>query len=155
MPDTPDCCEVLEIKKGEYAHQAHCFEYEEDLDADKLRKVVKDVRLGWWADQVLEIHPKRRILNMGKKELNKKYVKLDIYFRDLKEDHPHFKYKESFVVEWILPGATLVIARGFTLDPMTGDELSVYAVQEIRSNNERKRPIKPKPKGSRADKSWG
>lgn len=148
MPDVPECCEVLEVSKGNFAHQQDCYDYEEDLDADQLRKALKGVELGWWADQVLDIHPKRRILNMGKKQVNKKHVRLDSYFADLEEDHPHYQYKDSYIVDWILPGVTLVMARGFTLDPMTGDELSVYAVQEIRSNNERRVPLKPKPRRS-------
>ena len=68
---------------------------------------------------------------------------------DLPDDHPHAKFKDSYVVEWFLQGVTLVLARGFTIDPFTGREMSMYAVQEIKKNNERKYPRKPKPIRSR------
>ena len=143
------CCERLEVKDGEYAHQRICDNYQDGQDADKLRRALKGVELRWWTDQVLEAHPNRQILNMKVKAdstrgVPDKYVTIDPYFEELEEDHPHYKYKSSYIVTWILPGVTLTIGRGFTLDPLTGEEMSVYAVQEIEQNEERKRPIKPK-----------
>jgi len=141
----PECCEVLEVKDDTWAHQKQCEQYDPELDADKLRIALKGIELRYWADMVLEVHPKRRIINRGDKGINKDHIWLDPYFQDLPEDHPHAKFKESYVVEWVYQGFTLVMARGFTEDPLTGKGISVYAVQEIKSNNERKRPIKPKP----------
>ena len=146
------CCERLEMKDGEYAHQRICDNYQDGQDADKLRRALKGVELRWWTDQVLEVHPNRQILNMKVKAdstrgVPDKYVKVDPYYEKiLRPDHPHYKYKSSYIVTWILPGVTLTIGRGFTLDPFTGKEMSVYAVQEIEQNEERKRPIKPKPR---------
>ena len=151
MPEDKEvtCCDRVEIKDGEYAHQRICEHYQDGLDAERLKRTLKGVELRWWSDQVLEVHPKRQILNMvmidGKLGLAKEYIELDPYFEELAEDHPHFKYKSSYIIQWILPGVTLVLGRGFTLDPFTGKEMSVYAVQEIRSNDERKTPRKPKP----------
>ena len=144
-----ECCERLEVKDKVYAHQKDCHSYVKDLDADELRGILKGVQLRDWADTVLVIHPRRQILNVGGKGVNKDSVWLDPYFTDLPDDHPHAKFKDSYVVEWVLTGVTLVLARGFTLDPTTGNEMSVYAVQEIKTNDERKRPIKPKPARSR------
>lgn len=143
------CCEMLEIKDKIYVHQKHCQEYTEGLDADKFRRALKGVELRWSSDQVLEVHPKRQIINQGDAGVNKKHIWLDPYFIDLPEDHPHAKYVNSVVVEWVLTGVTLVLARGFTSDPFTGREMTWYAVQEIKKNNERKNPRKPKPIRSR------
>jgi hypothetical protein len=93
-----------------------------------------------------------KVKSDGTSGVPEKYVQLDPYYQDLEEDHPHYKYKESYIVTWILPGVTLTFGRGFTLDPITGKEMSVYAVQRIEPNNERKRPIKPK---ARKHKSRG
>lgn len=141
-------CEALKITENDLAHQQHCLDFEEE-DADRLRKALKEIEIGWWADQVLEVHSSRHVLNLGTEGINKDHIWNDPYFNDLEEDHPHYKFKGSYVVEWVLPGVTLTLARGFTIDPLSGGELSVYAVQRIRSNDERKRPIKPKPKKSR------
>lgn len=146
MPDKSECCEVLEIKKDVFAHQSLCSGYDGTEDADRLRKALKTVELGWWADTVIELHPKRQILNMTKDGLSKEHTWRDPKFIDLEDDHPFKKYEDSLIVEWVLPGVTLTLARGFTLNPMTGSDMSVYAVQEIRSNDERKRKIKPSPK---------
>ena len=136
-------CEALKITENDLAHQQNCLDFEE-VDADELRKALRGVEIGWWADQVLEAHPNRQILNRGTEGVNKDHIWNDPYFNDLEEDHPHHQFKGSYVVEWVLPGVTLTLARGFTLDPYSGKELSVYAVQRIRSNDERKRPIKPR-----------
>lgn len=152
----PECCNALEIKLGVFAHQSHCKNFDGEENADRLRTVLNNVRIGWWADQVLEIFGKDNLLNRGEKQVNKEHIWIDPYFDKLEESHPHARYKESYVVEWVYPGFTLQIARGFTLDPLSGKEISVYAVQEMKSNNERKkrkRPRKPKPKKSGINRS--
>lgn len=143
-PEEPKCCELLQIKKDVYAHQQSCKDYQAGEDADKLRKALKGVELGWWSDTVLEKHPKRQILNMTKKGISKGHIWKDPKYVDLPDDHPFKEYENSVVVEWVLPGVTLLLARGHTINPMTRKPMSVYAVQEIKKNDKRKRKVKPK-----------
>lgn len=116
-------CESLQVNADTYYHQRDCPDYGgKDKDADILRNKLNGVELGMWADTVLASHPKNL---MAKKPI------VTVIGKD-EYDTPIYR------VTWTYPGFSLVFERAERDHPKYG-RLSVYAVQEILSNNEHKR----------------
>lgn len=141
------CCKAIELKKGVYAHQNHCVDFDESADADALDIALKGIRLGDWMDTFLEKIPPRQHLNRNEKGfLTADHVFLDPDFQNLDDDHEWKKFENSLILRIIISGVTLTFGRGFTPNPVnTSQTMSAYCVQEIEQNDERKVPRKPRP----------
>lgn len=107
------------MNASDVLHQDDCPLYEGGIDADKMRERLNGVEIGMWADTVLTIHPRSKM------------VMEPIVVGNEGEDTLR---NAKYIVNWVYPGFTLTFARGVKNDPRFGD-MSIYAVQKIQEND--------------------